>query len=139
MSSFCTAKATHIFFSKKFKNIHVSLYVNFNESLTNDVVSFEQLGPEIFATSNEYSQQHLFLYENMLWYSIEFLSEALLMSTNNICLYAEIRKLVCSYSFLSRTMKYVHESKKKKKKSRLVQNQISLLWKPHMISYLLFL
>ena len=41
MSSFCT----HIFFSKKFQHICVSLDVNFNESLTNDVVSFEQLGP----------------------------------------------------------------------------------------------
>ena len=34
------------FFSKKFQNICVSLDVNFNESLTNDNVSFEQLGPE---------------------------------------------------------------------------------------------
>ena len=42
---FCTAKSTHIFFSKKFQHICVSLDVNFNESLTNDVVSFEQLGP----------------------------------------------------------------------------------------------
>ena len=33
------------FFSKKFQHICVSLDVNFNESLTNDVVSFEQLGP----------------------------------------------------------------------------------------------
>ena len=32
------------FFSKKFQYICVSLDVNFNESLTNDVVSFEQLG-----------------------------------------------------------------------------------------------
>ena len=46
MSSFCTAKATHICFSKKFQHICVSLDVNFNESLTNDVVSFEQLGPD---------------------------------------------------------------------------------------------
>ena len=46
MSSFCTAKATHIFFSKKFQHISVSLDVNFNESLTNDIVSFEQLGPD---------------------------------------------------------------------------------------------
>ena len=38
------AKATHIF-SAKYQNICVSLDVNFNESLTNDVVSFEQLGP----------------------------------------------------------------------------------------------
>ena len=45
MSSFCTAKATHIFSAK---NISIFAYhdVNFNESLTNDVVSFEQLGPE---------------------------------------------------------------------------------------------
>ena len=33
------------FFSKKFQHIYVSLNVNFNESLTNDIVSFEQLGP----------------------------------------------------------------------------------------------
>ena len=40
MSSFCIH-----FFSKKFQYICVSLDVNFNESLTNDVVSCEQLGP----------------------------------------------------------------------------------------------
>ena len=34
------------FFSKTFQHICVSLDVNFNESLTNDVVSFEQLGPD---------------------------------------------------------------------------------------------
>ena len=47
VSSFCTAKVTHIFFSKKFQHICISLDVNFNESLTNDVVSFEQLGPRL--------------------------------------------------------------------------------------------
>ena len=36
------------FFSKKFQHICVSLDLNFNESLTNDVVSFEQLGPGHF-------------------------------------------------------------------------------------------
>ena len=35
------------FFSKKFQHICVSLNVNFNESLTNDIVSFEQLGPDV--------------------------------------------------------------------------------------------
>ena len=35
------------FFSKKFQHICISLDVNFNESLTNDVVSFEQLGPAL--------------------------------------------------------------------------------------------
>ena len=48
MSSFCTAKAPHIFSAKKFSIFAyiVSLDVNFNESLTNDIVSFEQLGPD---------------------------------------------------------------------------------------------
>ena len=35
------------FFSKKFQHICVSLDVNFNESLTNDGVNFEQLGPDV--------------------------------------------------------------------------------------------
>ena len=55
-----TAKATHVF-SKKFQHICVSLDVNFNESLTNDIVSFEQLGPvvhnwaQLFKTNNVFS------------------------------------------------------------------------------------
>ena len=39
------------FFSKKFQHICILLDVNFNESLTNDVVSFEQLDPEVLDTS----------------------------------------------------------------------------------------
>ena len=39
------------FFSKKFQHICVSLDVNFNESLTNDIVSFEQLGPGLLCIS----------------------------------------------------------------------------------------
>ena len=38
-------KLLTLFFSKTFQHICVSLDVNFNESLTNDIVSFEQLGP----------------------------------------------------------------------------------------------
>ena len=34
------------FFSKTFQHICISLDVNFNKSLTNDIVSFEQLGPD---------------------------------------------------------------------------------------------
>ena len=47
MSSFCNAKATHIFFCK---NINVYAIFNdqsFNDTLTNGIVSFEQLGPVI--------------------------------------------------------------------------------------------
>ena len=36
------------FFSKTFQHICLSVNVNFNELLTNDVVSFEQLGPACF-------------------------------------------------------------------------------------------
>ena len=46
MSSFC--KSYSHFFSKKFQHICISLDVNFNESLTNDIVSFEQLGPDFY-------------------------------------------------------------------------------------------
>ena len=37
------------FFSKKFQHISISFNVNFNESLTNDIVSFEQLDPDTFS------------------------------------------------------------------------------------------
>ena len=47
MSSFCSAKATHIFSAKNFSIFCISLDVNFNKSLTNDIVSFEQLDPGV--------------------------------------------------------------------------------------------
>ena len=40
------------FFSKIFQHICVSL-VNYNESLTNDIVSFEQLGPGLNKASDK--------------------------------------------------------------------------------------
>ena len=46
------------FFSEKFQNICVSLDVNFNESLTNNIVSFEQLGPEFQRVSRLYLCAH---------------------------------------------------------------------------------
>ena len=46
----CSAKATHSFSAKKFQHICVSLDVNFNESLTNNIVSFEQLGLDVVGT-----------------------------------------------------------------------------------------
>ena len=46
--AFANAKGTHIFFSK-----NISVYALFNDqsfydTLTNDIVSFEQLGPDFF-------------------------------------------------------------------------------------------
>ena len=43
----CDCKSYSHFFSQKIQHICVSLYVNFNESLTNGIVSFEQLGPVV--------------------------------------------------------------------------------------------
>ena len=40
------SKSYSHFFSKTFQHICVSLNVNFNELLTNVIVSFEQLGPD---------------------------------------------------------------------------------------------
>ena len=37
-----------IFLQQKIQHICISLNVNFNESLTNDIVSFEQLGPDLY-------------------------------------------------------------------------------------------
>ena len=48
MIFFAEKKSYSYFFSKKFQHIYVSLNVNFNESLTNDAVSFEQLGPDLY-------------------------------------------------------------------------------------------
>ena len=46
--AFSNTKATHIFFSK-----NISIYVIFNDqslndTLSNDIVSFKQLGPDIY-------------------------------------------------------------------------------------------
>ena len=46
MSSFCTAKAAHICSAKNFSIFAFKLDVNSNKSLTNDIVSFEQPGPD---------------------------------------------------------------------------------------------
>ena len=73
------------FCSKKYQNICVSLDVNFNESLTNDIVSFEQLGLD--------GRSHC-----------KHLGKVLLMSTHNIHFCEEIRKKLSSYPFLSGAM-----------------------------------
>ena len=56
-----------IFFSKKFQHICVWLDQNFNESLTNDIVSFEQLGPD--CQSSTYSLAHQRRLSNCLTWS----------------------------------------------------------------------
>ena len=81
VSSFCTAKATHIFISKKIQHICVSLDVNFNESLTNAVVSYEQLDPVFYLPTMDQTIIYLcdsclihiythHLYSNLCWCSL---------------------------------------------------------------------
>ena len=63
--AFANAKATHIFFSK-----NISLYAifhdqSFNDMLTNNIVSFEQLGPGVFTfttTGAKIQQTTIWLY-----------------------------------------------------------------------------
>ena len=43
--AFANAKATHIFFSKNISIYAIFNDQSFNDTLTNDIVSFEQLGP----------------------------------------------------------------------------------------------
>ena len=43
--AFANAKATHIFFSKNISVHAIFDDQSFNDMLTNDIVSFEQLGP----------------------------------------------------------------------------------------------
>ena len=44
---FANAKATHIFFSKNVIVYSIFNDQSFNDTLTNDIVSFEQLGPDV--------------------------------------------------------------------------------------------
>ena len=45
--AFAFAKATHIFFSKNICIYGIFNDQSFNETLTNDIVSFEQMGPGV--------------------------------------------------------------------------------------------
>ena len=46
--AFANAKASHIFFSKNISVYAICNDQSFNNMLTNDIVSFEQLGPGVF-------------------------------------------------------------------------------------------
>ena len=51
--AFANAKAAHIFFfSKNISNNVIFNDQSFNDTLTNDIVSFEQLDPEITKTTS---------------------------------------------------------------------------------------
>ena len=55
------AKATHIFFSKNISVYAIFDDQNFNDTLTNDIVSFEQLGPEFVCCPKKRSKYIILL------------------------------------------------------------------------------
>ena len=50
--AFAYAKATHIFFCKNISIYAIFNDQSFNEPLTNDIVSFEQLGPGLLISED---------------------------------------------------------------------------------------
>ena len=55
-----SSKSYSHLFSKKYQYICVLLDVNFNKSLTNDIVSFEQLGPDVSIIISKSKNMSLF-------------------------------------------------------------------------------
>ena len=58
-----SAKATHIFFSKNISIYAIFNDQSFNDTLTNDIVSFEQLGPEIISVYFTYTFSLFYTYD----------------------------------------------------------------------------
>ena len=75
------------FFRKIFQHICVSLDVNFNESLTNDIVSFEQLGPGETFWNSFYRVWH---FMPMVWKEMSYpiYQYIVLRAWNSICSFA---------------------------------------------------
>ena len=78
MSSVC--KSYSYFFSKTFQHICVSLDGNLNESLTNDIVSFEQLGPNYLSIAVVY--QYSFS-TTCYWYLFELPRQAFIKGNHD--------------------------------------------------------
>ena len=91
------------FFQQKISEYCVSLDVNFNESLTNDIVSFEQLGPDIFLISPHVCCGHS---SEVLWWgtSNECASWRPSLQEPHYMFCGEIRKIFSWIPLLSRAM-----------------------------------
>ena len=50
--AFANAKAIHIFFSKNVSVYAIFYDQSFNDTLTNDIISFEQMGPDLHSYHN---------------------------------------------------------------------------------------
>ena len=80
------------FFSKKFQHICISLDVNFNESLINNIVSFEQLGPDIV---KQFLKSEKVTILPHLTYSPE-------LANCNVFLFPKLKKFLSDHQYNSR-------------------------------------
>ena len=81
-------KKCEYFFSKNISVYAIFNDQSFNDKLTNNIVSFEQLGPDIFLIAPQ-----------------KYICGAHLRSAltrHNICFRGEITKILCGYSLISR-------------------------------------
>ena len=58
MTAAFAVQASHIF-STKYSGVRDIYICNFNEALTNDVISFEQLGPAVLETHHKFQEEFL--------------------------------------------------------------------------------
>ena len=61
------AKASHIFFSKNISVYAIFNDQSFNDTLTNDIVSSEQLGPDVASTLIRSCNNVMTLYLPLMW------------------------------------------------------------------------
>ena len=102
VSSFCKCKSYSHFFSKNISVYAIFNDQSFNNTLTNDIVSFEQLGPECLEHIIIDIAQSLrfFLAKSVDSFLISQQKCMLLVSTLNIYSFQEIRKILCGYPLL---------------------------------------
>ena len=117
MSSFCKCKSYSHFFSKNIRAIAIFNDQSFNDTLTNNTVSFKQLGTEVSHVSHSSKNHDVYLapdtgryYHNIFLISPQKHIEGIVMNTHNICLHEEIRKIYCEYPFLSGA-RHMHHSR----------------------------
>ena len=87
VSSFCKCKSYSHFFCKNIRVYAIFNDQSFNDTLTNDIISFEELGPDIFIVS-----------PYTLWIHIvrtheKSQAEALLMRTHNMFLWRNTKNI----------------------------------------------
>ena len=85
--AFALQKLLTFFFGKNFQHVWVSLDVNFNKSLTNDIISFEQLGPYYFLCDFIWQRGHFNNIPNQNHMPVSEFCNAMYRGCNIFCVY----------------------------------------------------